>query len=101
MPETPRVYVSMLIETDQAPGDVQLAVLASLSDRYKIVHNSVQGFNGDDDPTPEISFVVCPVRGLIRAFVNDEDDANDLAKREGAVLVSWTADADYRGEVTA
>lgn len=101
MTETPRVHMSMLIETDQAPGDVQLAVLASLSDRYKIVHNSVQGVGGDDDPMPEISFVVCPVRGLLQAFVNDEDGANDLARREGAALISWTADADYRGEVTA
>jgi hypothetical protein len=99
--ETPRVYMSMLIETNQAPEDVQLAVLASLSDRYKIVHNSVQGFNGDDDPMPDITFIVCPVRGLLKAFVNDEAGAEEFAKREGAALVSWTADADYRGEVTA
>lgn len=81
MPEIPRVYVSLMIETDQAAEDVQLAVLASLSDRHKIVSSSVQGFNGEDDPTPEVA-------------------ANDLAKHEGAVLVSWAADADYRGEVT-
>lgn len=100
MSETPHVYVSMLIETDQAPEDVQLAVLASLSDRYKIVNASVNGSVGDNS-APEIAFVVCPVRGLLKAFVNDEDGAHDLAKREGAALVSWTADADYRGEVTA
>lgn len=100
MSETPRVYITLLIDTDQAPEDVQLAVLASLSDRYKIVNASVHGPD-DDDPMPEISFVVCPFRGLLKAFVNGEDGAHDLAKREGAALVSWTADADYRGEVTA
>lgn len=97
---TPRVYMSLFIETDQAPEHVQLAVLASLSDKYKIVNNSVQGFDSDDDPAPEITFVICPLRGLLRAFVNDEESADTLAKAEGAVWVSWSADADYRGEVT-
>lgn len=99
MSDRPRVYMSMLIETEQSPEDVQLAVLASLSDRYKIISTNVSG-PGDDDLTPEVSFVVCPVRGLLRAFVNDLVGADALANREGAVIVSWTADADYRGEVT-
>ena len=101
MSEPARVYMTLLIETDQAPEDVQLAVLAALSDRYKIVNTSVNGSDDDTDTTPEIAFVVCPVRGLLKAFVNDQDGAHDLAKREGAALVSWSADADYRGEVTA
>lgn len=100
MPEPPRVYLSMLIETDQAPEDVQLAVLASLSDRYKIISANVGSVGGDDDDTPGISFVVCPVRGLLRCYVGDEPAAEEHAKREGAVVVTWTADVDYRGEVT-
>lgn len=99
MTDAPRVYLSMLIETDQAPEDVQLAVLASLSDRYKILNASV-GLVGDDH-SPSVSFVVCPVRGLMGTFVDDEDAATDLSKREGGVVVSWTADADHRGEVTS
>lgn len=94
-----RVYLSMLIETDQAPEDVQLAVLAALSDRYKIVNTNVTGSN-DDDRLPEVTFVVCPVRGLMGAYVDDDERAADLAKREGAVTVAWTADVDHRGEVT-
>lgn len=96
---TDRVFLSMVIETVQAPEDVQLAVLASLSDRYKIAHLSVAS-PGDTDETPEVTFVVCPVRGLLRAFVDAHQDAEDMAKREGAVTVEWTADADHRGEVT-
>lgn len=95
-----RVYLSMLIETDQAPGDVQLAVLASLSDRYKILHTNVAATGGDDDPTPDVAFVVCPVRGLVGAYVDDPDGAEGHAKDAGAVIVNWTADADHRGEVT-
>jgi hypothetical protein len=90
----------MLIETDQAPEDVQLAVLASLSDRYTIVNNSVGAVGGEDDPDPSVDFVICPVRGLIGTFVDQPDRAADLAKREGAVIVEWTADHDHRGEVT-
>lgn len=100
MSETARVYLSMLIDTDQAPADVQLAVLAALSDRYKILNTNVAGPD-DGDRMPEVTFVVCPVRGLMRAFVDDDERAADLAKREGAVTVTWTADTDYRGEVTA
>lgn len=96
-----RVYMSMLIETDQAVEDLQLAVLALLSDRYKILSASVASNGGNDDPIPGVSFVVCPVRGLLRACVDDEEAADAEAKREGAVMVTWSADADYRGEVTA
>lgn len=101
MSDRPRVHLSMLIEADQAPEDVQLAVLASLSDRYKILHAGVVGLGGDDDPMPEITLVICPVRGLLRAYVDDEEVAAEHAKREGAVFVTWVADGDYRGEVTA
>lgn len=94
-----RVYLSMLIETDQAPEDVQLAVLAALSDRYKIVNTNVTG-SDDSDQMPEVTFVVCPTRGLMGAYVDDDERAADLAKREGAVTVTWTADTDHRGEVT-
>lgn len=52
----------------------------------------------DDEPT--VSVVICPVRGLLRAFVDDEDAASDLARREGAVIVVWAADEDHRNEVT-
>lgn len=79
-----RVYMSLLI-----------------SDRYKVINNSVQGFGGDDDSMPDVSLVVCPVRGLLRAYVGDEEAADAHAKREGAVMVSWSADTDHRGEVTA
>ena len=100
MSDPSRVYLSMLIETDQAPEDVQLAVLASLSDRYKILNTNVS--SGDaDTPTPEITFVVCPVRGLLKVLVDEPDGAEDLAKREGAVTITWSADTDHRGEVTA
>ena len=101
MSDQPCVYLSLLIETEQAPEDVQLRVLAHLSDQYKIVNASVHAFGGDDDPIPEIQLVVCPVRGLLKAFVNDEEGADALAKTEGAVWVGWSADADHRGEVTA
>lgn len=97
--EPARVHISLLIETDQAPGDVQLSILASLSDRYKILHTSV-GAIGDDD-APTVQFVVCPIRGLLRAFVDNEEAADALAKTEGAVILGWTADTDHRGEVTA
>lgn len=100
MSTTRRIYLSMLIETEQAPEDVQLVALAALSDRYKIVNASVGSVGGDDDRTPDVSFVVCPVRGLLKTFVDNPEGATDLAKREGAVIVEWSADADYRGEVT-
>jgi hypothetical protein len=88
----------MAIETDQAPEDLQLALLATLNDRYKIDHLNVNA--ASDDSSPLVQFVVCPTRGLLRAFVDDLDAAEDLAKKEGAVLVDWAADSDYRGEVT-
>lgn len=100
MSDRKTVYLTMMIETDQAPADVQLAVLASVNDRYKVVNASVHSAGGDDDPTPNITFVVCPVRGLLRAYVDNEDGAEAHSKREGAVVVTWSADADHRGEVT-
>jgi hypothetical protein len=98
--EINRIYLSMTIETDQAPADVQLSVLAALSDRYKITNANVANAADYDDTTPVVTFVVCPVRGLLRTLVNDPDGARELAKDEGAVVVEWTCDADYRGEVT-
>lgn len=95
---TEKVYLSMWIETDQAPEDVQLAVLAALSDRYKIYNTHVM--IPDDSDTVDVSLVVCPLRGLLKAYVGEPDAADAHAKREGAVVASWTADADYRGEVT-
>lgn len=91
------VHLSMVIETDQAPEDVQLAVLATLSDRYKIASTHV--YRPDDtDRTPQVAFVICPLRGLLRVFVDNDEDADLCAREEGAVVVNWSADADYRGE---
>jgi hypothetical protein len=98
--EPNRVYLTVLIETDQAPADVQLAALALLNDRYKVVNVNANTIGADDDRSPDVSLVICPVRGLMGAFVDDPDRATDLAKREGAVVIEWSADADYRGEVT-
>lgn len=98
MPEKPRVYVTLLIETDRAPEDLHLQVLAALSDRHKVLHSGATAVSDSDDP--DVTFVICPVRGLLRAFVDDPDAAAVLAKAEGAVTVEWSADADYRNEVT-
>jgi len=91
--------MSLVIETDREPEDVQLAVLARLTDQFRVVHNTV-GVPSEDN-VPQITFVVCPVRGLLATYVDDEELAIEYAKREGAVYVSWSADDDFRGEVTA
>ncbi|MFD0853381.1 hypothetical protein ACFQ07_14175 [Actinomadura adrarensis] len=49
------VYLNLVIETDQAPEDLQLSVLAALSDHHKIVSTGVCGIAGDDDSTPTVS----------------------------------------------
>jgi len=90
--------MSLVIQTDRNPEDVQLAVLAQLTDQFRVVHNSVGVPN--EDTMPEITFVVCPVRGLLATYVENEEQGIEHAKREGAVYVSWTADGDFRNEVT-
>lgn len=67
---------------------------------YKIVSTHVSSPD-DDAPPAQVAFVICPLRGLLRIYVDDEEAAAAHAKREGAIIVDWTADADYRGEVTA
>lgn len=93
------MYVTLLLETDETPETVHLAVQAAIPERYKIRHAGVH--TPADIEGAEVVFVVCPLRGLLRVFVDDSDTATEFAQREGAVTVEWTADADYRGEVTA
>jgi hypothetical protein len=50
----PTVYMTLMIDTDQAPEDVQLAILAALSDRFKIVNTSVNPLGGEHDTDPEV-----------------------------------------------
>ena len=101
MAEPRTINVTLAVRTtDLTADEVRLRVLAAVGDQFTIHHASA--YDLDDIPdSPEVQLVVCPVRGLVGAFVDDEERADALAKKEGAVLASWSTDADYRGEVTA
>jgi hypothetical protein len=100
-PSPRMIHVTLGVRTaDLTADEVRLRVLAAVGDQFTIHHASAYDL-ADVPGSPEVQLVVCPVRGLLKAFVDDEERADALAKKEGAVLASWTADADYRGEVTA
>lgn len=94
------VHVSLLIHTDDDPATVQLAVLAALSDQHAIVSTSVSAIGAEDDPDPYVQAVVCPVRGLLRMFVDEPEAAEAFAREEHAVLIAWLVDEDHRGQST-
>jgi hypothetical protein len=102
MPETRCLSVGITLNTALDPQDVHLRILAAVSDLSGVQITDSRVIDLDEiDTSPEVQLVVCPVRGLLAAMVDDEGRATDLAKREGAVVINWGADADYRGEVTA
>jgi hypothetical protein len=95
------VHVSLSIEDDTLTADeIRLRILATLGDRFTIQHASAVDLD-TVDVVGEVLFVVCPARGLLKTFVDDEDHALELAKEQGAVVVRTYADDDFRGEVTA
>lgn len=93
-----QMYVSMVMEVDDdaEPSAVQLAVLAALSDRHRIVNTSVAVFGDDDDPQPQVDLVLSYAGSILRGFIDDPEGADGFARSRGAVVVSLTADADYR-----
>lgn len=95
------ISVMFSVETaDLTPDEVRLRILAAVGDQFSIPH--ISAYDVDDlDDDPEVQLVVCPVRGLLGAYVGDEGRAEDHAKREGAVWAAFTVSGDHRGEVTA
>lgn len=100
MTEPRDIIVSLTVHTaDLTPDEVRLRILAAIGDQFDINH--VSAYDVDSLPdSPEIQLVVCPVRGLLGAYVGDEGRADEHAKREGATWGGVTAGGDYRGEVT-
>jgi hypothetical protein len=91
------VHVSLLVKTDKEPAALQLAILAALSDQHTIMSTSVLPLDGDDPPAPLVHAVVCPVRGLLRTFVDEPEAAEAFARDEGAVLMVWdNTEIDHR-----
>lgn len=101
MPETTtrRVSLHFLIATDRAPEDVHLAILASVSDRFTVLHSGVGSYDMNDPDEPSVQLVIDPVAGIRGAFVDDPERAEELAKELGSVIVELTVDTDLRGEV--
>ncbi|OLT13035.1 hypothetical protein BJF79_03810 [Actinomadura sp. CNU-125] len=101
MTEPRHITVSLTVRTtDLTPDEVRLRILAAVGDQFEINHASAYDLNSIPDE-PEIQLVVCPVRGLLGAYVGDEGRADEHAKREGAAWAGFTVGGDYRGEVTA
>lgn len=102
MSEPRTITVMFTVRTaDLTPDEVRLRVLAAVGDQMSIPHISAYDVNDISDDEVDIQLVVCPVRGLLGAYVGDADRAEDHAKREGAVWAGFVTSGDYRGEVTA
>lgn len=101
MTEPRTINVSLTVQTaDLTADEVRLRVLAAVGDQFTIHH--VSAYDLDDiEGSPEIQLVVCPVRGLLGAYVEDEARAEEHAQREGATWAGLPASGDHRGEVTA
>lgn len=101
MTEPRHITVSLTVRTaNLTPDEVRLRILAAIGDQFDINHVSAYDLDDFDD-SPEIQLVVCPVRGLLGTYVDDEGRADEHAKREGAAWAGLSVGGDHRGEVTA
>lgn len=99
--DTRDISVHLTIRTDLAVNDARQRILAALGDQFDIRHVSAFDLDDlDDADDPEVQLVICPARGLLRVYVDDEQRADQHAKAESAVWAGLIIGGDHRGEVT-
>ncbi|TDD97608.1 hypothetical protein [Actinomadura rubrisoli] len=106
MPDTARrVNVSLTFATDVLPHHALMRVTACLPDEYsvRLESTSVHAFDlaEDDADEPCVQLVVDATAGLLKAYVDNPQRAEEFATHTGAVVDELPITADHRGEATA
>lgn len=94
-----RVAVTLVVATDLDPAEVQLRVMAAVSDQLPVDHTSVHGWDANDPVTGLVQLVVYPVGGLAAAYVDRPEEATEHARTIGGLVIDWAANEDYRPEI--